>query len=38
MIAGMALDEVTGGTPGYLDQLKEKLEVVHVPGKENLPG
>ena len=37
MIAGMALDEVTGGTPGYLEQLKEKLEVVHVPGKENLP-
>ncbi len=38
MIAGMTLDEMTGGTPGYLKQLREKLEVIHVPGKENRPG
>lgn len=38
MIAGMALDEVTGGTPGYLEQLREKLEVIHAPEKENRPG
>jgi len=38
MIAGMALDEATGGTPGYLKPLGEKLEVIHVPEKQNRPG
>jgi len=38
MIAGAALDEVTGGSHGYLARLGEKLEIIQVPEKENRPG
>lgn len=38
MIAGAALDKTTGSSPGYLERLGEKLEIIHVPQKENRPG
>lgn len=38
MLAGMALDEATGDAHGYLVQLGEKLEIIHVLAEENRPG
>ena len=38
MIAGAAWDAVGAVAPGYLAQLKEQLEILHVPDIKNRPG